>query len=104
MQIWDEVLFLRRRASGPLVSRDRIVRDLAQRHSVTAPAALEGGRVHVVDEHALPIDDVDLPRVFVAVEAAFGDKEVGLWILFFRGAVSVSAGVGRNSAQACRLS
>src|SRR3989454_9191937 len=42
MQIWDEVLFLRRRGSGPLVSRDRIVRDLAQRHSVTAPAALEG--------------------------------------------------------------
>jgi len=85
MQIGDEVLFLRRRASDPLVSRDRVIRDLAQRHPVTAPAALEGARIHVVHENALPIDNVDLSRVFVEVEAAFGDEDVGLLIIFFQG-------------------
>ena len=52
---------------------------------MTAPAALEGARVHVVHEKALPIDNVDLSRVFVEVEAAFGDKDVGLLIIFFQG-------------------
>src|SRR3989442_15570022 len=68
--------------SGPLVSWNRVVGDLAHRHSVTAPAALERPRVHVIYEDTLPVDDVDLAGVLVEVEAALGREDVGLLIVF----------------------
>ena len=49
---------------------------------MTAPAALERTRLHVVDEDTLPVDDVDLAGGFVEVEAALGHQDVGLLIVF----------------------
>src|SRR5574341_2411688 len=81
VQVWHKLLFFWWRTDSPLVRRNRIVRDLTQRHAMTAPPALERARVHVVHEHALPIEDVDFTGGFVELKTAFRRKNVGLLIV-----------------------
>jgi hypothetical protein len=50
---------------------------------VTAPAALERARVHVVHEHATLVDDVDLVGRFVELEASLAHERVGILVVLF---------------------
>ena len=51
---------------------------------MASPAALECARIHVVDEHALPIDQVNFTRVLVEIEAALGYEHIGLRVVFLQ--------------------
>ena len=48
---------------------------------MTTPAAFESARVHVVHEHALPVDDVDLARHFIDLKAPLRHQDVRLLIV-----------------------
>src|ERR1700680_3461928 len=50
---------------------------------MTSPATLERARIHVVDQNALPVDDVNLAGVLVEVETPLGNQDVGLLIVLF---------------------
>ncbi len=79
----NEVLLLRRRAAVPLVARNRIVRDLLQRHTVTAPASLELAGRGVKDDDALLIDDVDLVFDLVDLEPPFLGKLIDFLVVLY---------------------
>src|SRR4029077_6103900 len=70
------------RGSGPRVRRDRIIGNLAQGHTVAAPAALEGTRVHVEYQKALRGDHINLASIFVEVKAPLRSDDVGLLVVF----------------------
>src|SRR5262249_9734184 len=81
VQVRDEVLLLRRRTTGPFVAGNRLVRDLAERHPMAAPAAFVGAGRRVIDEHALLVYDVVIVGHLVELEAALIDEIARLLIV-----------------------
>jgi hypothetical protein len=81
VEVGDEVLLRRRRSARPRVGRDRLVRDLAQRHAVAAPPALVRAGRGVVDQHALLLNDVQLIGDLVELEAPLVAQEVRLLVV-----------------------
>src|SRR5207302_5714443 len=72
----------RQRAGLPIIGWHRVVTDFAQRHPMTAPAALEDPRIHVVHHHALLIYEVQLVSVLVQIEKFYGhDDVIGVLII-----------------------
>src|SRR5580704_2057867 len=86
----------------PVIGRQRIVRDFAQRHSVAAPAALECAGIHVIDEDALVDDlalgDIDLMGSLVQIKTRHSAvKRIGLLVVVLQGRSPLSR-LGRRSA------
>src|SRR5262245_26187625 len=85
MQGWRELLLIRRIPSG-VVGRRGLVVDFAQRDAVAAPAALERTVVHVIDQDAFCIDDIQLVRILIQIEEEnSARKGVGILVVLPQG-------------------
>ena len=85
MHIRYELGFFRWSAAIPVVGWDRIIRDLAQGHTVATPATLVVTCVHVIDEDAFPINNVNLARILVELEASLVGEDIGLLVVLLEG-------------------